>query len=208
MLPTFSSDEDDPKYAGRGRCSYGYADGRRCSMIVSGDDMGLCYYHAQRYINMLKHFAAGHKASRFLKSGVNTACDLSAAFSQLFCSTAQGHINPKTAAALAQIGKLVLQAHVLAKEEFTSTFEDSWPELVQRSHIFNPATEDPTDKLHTIGPDPYADKFPDESEADNSTKAPERGKVRLPQPQYEDKIPVSFNSKSTPKTPLKPTDVM
>jgi hypothetical protein len=188
-------------------CGFTYSDGRKCTMPQSSDDMGLCYYHSERYLGMLKKHAAGRKSSHFLRNGINTACDLSAAFSQLFCSTAQGQIKPKTAAALASIGRLLLEAHQLAKQEFTTAFEEPWPEVVQQSFIFDKVPTDPSDTLVTVGPDPYANKYP----YVDADKTPKPDLVRPgPLPPFKKPEPttVSYPHECTPVTPPDSTKLM
>lgn len=117
--------------------------------------------------------------SRGLADDINTACDLSAAFTNLFRATALGYIKPKTAHTLTYLGNLMLQTHLLAKQEYESAFEnDPWPDVVAgsicsakrnssptslpltlsilRTHIPNPTqTTDPAQSLptrHTLPP--------------------------------------------------------
>jgi hypothetical protein len=144
-------------------CTYTFADGRRCTMPESPDDMGLCYYHMQRHIDTLKKHAAGEQISRCLDAKINTACDLSAAFTQLFCATAQGFIKPKTAATLTYLGNLMLQTHHLAKAEYLSVFYDPWPELVKDS-----LASDPLDHPPATSPKPESITPPSSSDANNA----------------------------------------
>jgi hypothetical protein len=131
-----------------------YFYGRQCALPQSEDDMGLCYYDAQRHIDILKKHAAGKQISGCLDAGINTACDLSAACTLLFCATAQGYIKPKTATTLAYLGNLMLQTHHFAKAEYQSAFKDAWPALVKESIAFKPNDSDDPDKPATPTPNP------------------------------------------------------
>jgi len=122
-------------------CMFFFADGRRCQMPPSADDMGLCYFHAKKYQNRLNAEQAGQQINEFLSSDILTACDLSAALRTLFSATSLGLIKPKATIALAYLGNLMLQTQKLAKDEFLESFEDRWPKIVQESIVFNePAT--------------------------------------------------------------------
>jgi hypothetical protein len=122
-------------------CVHFFADGRRCQMPPSADDMGLCYFHAKKFQNRLNSQEAGRQISQFLETDILTACDLSSTFASLFSATAQGWIKPKTAATLTYLGRLMLQTQKLAKQEF---LDDRWPKIVQESICFNePAPEAP-----------------------------------------------------------------
>ncbi len=81
-------------------CAFFFADGRRCQLPPSPDDMGLCYFHAKKYRDHLSAQEAGQQINEFLSSDILTACDLSAALAPLFSATAMGLIKPKTTIAL------------------------------------------------------------------------------------------------------------
>src|SRR5882762_8967532 len=130
-------------------CMFSFADGRRCQMPPSADDMGLCYFHAKKFQNRLNAQEAGQQINEFLSSDILTACDLSAALATLFSATSLGLIKPKTTIALTYLGQLMLQTQKLAKTEFLQSFDDSWPKIVKESIVFNepaalPAPEAPT----------------------------------------------------------------
>ena len=122
-------------------CMFVFADGRRCQMPPSADDMDLCYFHAKKYRDRLNAQEAGQQINEFLSSDILTACDLSAALATLFSATSLGLIKPKTTIALTYLGNLTLQTQRLAKDEFLESFKDRWPKIVQESIVFNePAT--------------------------------------------------------------------
>jgi hypothetical protein len=129
-------------------CMFVFADGRRCQMPPSADDMDLCYFHAKKYRDRITAQEAGQQINEFLSSDILTACDLTAALATLFSATSLGLIKPKTTIALTYLGNLMLQTQRLAKDEFLESFKDRWPKIVQESIVFNepptpPAPEAP-----------------------------------------------------------------
>jgi hypothetical protein len=125
-------------------CMFFFADGRRCQMPPSADDMDLCYFHAKKYRDRLTAQEAGQQINEFLSSDILTACDLTAALATLFSATSLGLIKPKTTVALAYLGQLMLQTQKLAKQEFLESFDDRWPKIVQESICFNEPATPPT----------------------------------------------------------------
>ena len=125
-------------------CMFFFADGRRCQMPPSADDMGLCYFHAKKFQDRLNSEEAGRQISQFLETDILTACDLSSTFASLFSATAPGWIKPKTAATLTYLGRLMLQTQKLAKQEFLESFDDRWPKIVEEAPAFNPLEPEPT----------------------------------------------------------------
>src|SRR5258708_12731284 len=92
-------------------CMFSFADGRRCQMPPSADDMGLCYFHAKKFQNRLNAQEAGQQINEFLSSDILTACDLSAALATLFSATSLGLINPTTPTPLPYPAHPILQTH-------------------------------------------------------------------------------------------------
>ncbi|HET7106884.1 MAG TPA: hypothetical protein VFI38_08745 [Candidatus Acidoferrum sp.] len=126
-------------------CMFVFADGRRCQMPPSADDMDLCYFHARKHRDHLAAQEAGLQINDFLGRDILTACDLSAALVTLFSATSLGLIKPKTTIALTYLGNLMLQTHKLAHAEFVRAFDDPWPKIVRESIVFNePVPEEPT----------------------------------------------------------------
>ena len=128
-------------------CMFYFADGRRCQMPPSADDMDLCYFHAKKYRDRLTAQEAGQQINEFLSSDILTACDLTAALSTLFSATSLGLIKPKTTIALTYLGQLMLQTQKLARQEFVQSFDDSWPKIVRESIVFNEPATPPTPEL-------------------------------------------------------------
>ncbi len=118
-------------------CAHFFADGRRCQLPQSVDDLGLCYFHAKKYSDRITAQEAGLQINEFLGSDILTACDLNAALRTLFSATSLGLIKPKTTIALTYLGQLMLQTQRLAKQEFLESFQDRWPKIVQESTCFN-----------------------------------------------------------------------
>jgi len=153
-------------------CAFFFADGRRCKIPPSADDMGLCYFHAKKYRNQITAEVAGRQISEFLGNDILTACDLSSALATLFSATAQGFIKPKAAATLAYLGQLMLQTQRLAKQEFLESFDDRWPKVVQESICFNPPEPDPPAESPDPGLTPAKETPSDDPNPDTTDPQP------------------------------------
>jgi hypothetical protein len=153
-------------------CMFVFADGRRCQMPPSADDMDLCYFHAKKYRDHLNAQEAGQQINEFLSSDILTACDLTAALSTLFSATSLGLIKPKTTIALTYLGNLMLQTQKLAKQEFLQSFDDTWPKIVKESIVFNepapgaPAAQSTNPTLTPANDTPSDDPNPDPTNTD------------------------------------------
>jgi len=152
-------------------CMFFFADGRRCQMPPSADDMGLCYFHAKKYQNHLNAQEAGQQINEFLSSDILTACDLTAALSTLFSATSLGLIKPKTTIALTYLGQLMLQTQKLAKTEFLQSFDDSWPKIVKESIVFNEPATPPAPEPLAESPE-LTDTLPSEDPTDDPNPDP------------------------------------
>ena len=147
-------------------CVFFFADGRRCQLPPSADDMGLCYFHAKKYHDRITAQEAGQQINEFLSSDILTACDLSSALATLFSATAMGLIKPKTTVALTYLGQLMLQTQRLAKQEFLQSFNDPWPKIVKESIVFNepaPPPESPAESPQLTDTLPSEDPSADSS---------------------------------------------
>jgi hypothetical protein len=153
-------------------CAFFFADGRRCQLPPSADDMGLCYFHAKKFRDRLTAEEAGRQISQFLETDILTACDLSSTFASLFSATAQGYIKPKTAATLTYLGRLMLQTQKLAKQEFLESFDDRWPKIVEEAPAFNPLEPEPTPASAATQPTETTLTTQKESPADDPNPAP------------------------------------
>ena len=156
-------------------CVHFFADGRRCQMPPSADDMDLCYFHAKKHYDRLSAQEAGQQINEFLSSDILTACDLTAALSTLFSATSLGLIKPKTTIALTYLGQLMLQTQKLARQESVQSFDDSWTKIVKESIVFNepatppapeaPATQSTNPLLTPANDTPSDDPNPDLTDA-------------------------------------------
>jgi hypothetical protein len=156
------------------RCTFAFADGRQCKLPQSEDDMGLCYFHARKYLDRMKAREAGLRISKFLNNRVLTASDFNSALAALFSATALGYMKPKAAATLAYLAQIMLQTQRLAKEEYLHAYQAPWQEAVQRSATFNPsAAPSPEPALDPNAPYTPAPLPPISAELPSSTPQPE-----------------------------------
>jgi hypothetical protein len=105
-----------------GVCRFAYADGRRCRMLICASHTYLCTSHALKESQALAAENIGHSLAASLSHDFITACDLTAALSQLFGAIAQGHLKPKTANTLAYVGQTIAQTLRLSQQEFVSAY--------------------------------------------------------------------------------------
>jgi len=124
-------------------CHFTFADGRRCTLPQFPDDLGLCYSHGQQYRQRLKALEVGRDIAHFFDTDVLTNCDLTSALGALFAATAQGHIKPKTATALAYLAQVITQNQQLAKDEFLHSFPGNWRKVVRNAPAFRPPPRPP-----------------------------------------------------------------
>jgi hypothetical protein len=149
-----------------GLCTFIFDDGRHCNMPHTDGDLRLCYFHEQKEIRRLLSRDAGLKIGRFLAVDIHTACDLNAAFSTLFRAGAEGHIESKMVNSLTRLGQLILQTQALAKDEYLATYDQEWPDVVERSTVFN---LDPDGTPHDfVPPDEPTEEFTDELAAEDA----------------------------------------
>src|SRR5208282_640124 len=106
------------------RCTFTFADGRRCTSPRSGTKYDLCFFHLVKLRQRQAAEQAGEDVAAPLNADYLNACDLSLAFGNLFTAVAKGLIKPKVASTLANIGQLLLRTQPLAKEEFLLTYGD------------------------------------------------------------------------------------
>jgi len=104
------------------RCTFTFADGRRCTSPRSGTKYDLCFFHLVKLRQRQAAEQAGEDVAAPLNADYLNACDLSLAFGNLFTAVAKGLIKPKVANTLANIGQLLLRTQPLAKEEFLLTY--------------------------------------------------------------------------------------
>jgi hypothetical protein len=152
-------------------CHFVFTDGRRCQLPQALDDMGLCYFHAQKYRQHITAQEVGRQIAGFLDTDILTACDLNSAFATLFAATAQGYIKPKTTASLTYLGQLMLQTQRLAKQEFLAAFDEKWPKVVQEAQSFAPPAPDPSNPADPAKPSPETQVEPAQNDSATSDPA-------------------------------------
>jgi len=162
-------------------CTFIFDDGRHCNMLHTGNELRLCYFHEKKEMQRLLAKDAGLKVSRYLATNLHTACDLNAAFAMLFRAGAQGYADAKAINSLTRLGHLMLKTHLLAKEEYLSTYDREWPEIVEKSAVFSfdcNTAELPQPPGQSAEPQESgepADQTTEEAEEQEETKAGEEG---------------------------------
>jgi hypothetical protein len=105
-----------------GLCRFTYTNGRYCRMLLSSSHSYLCIYHARKESQATAAQKVAHTLAASLSHNYITACDLTAAMSQLFAAIAQGHIKPRTANTLAYVGQTIAQTLRMSQQEFISAY--------------------------------------------------------------------------------------
>jgi hypothetical protein len=103
-------------------CRFTFANGKSCRMLLSPSHMYLCTFHARKEAQAIAGERVGRGLSASLSHNYITACDLTAAMSQLFGAIAQGHLKPKTANTLAYVGQTIAQTLRLSQQEFVAAY--------------------------------------------------------------------------------------
>ncbi|HTZ49371.1 MAG TPA: hypothetical protein VMH20_17405 [Verrucomicrobiae bacterium] len=124
-----------------GLCTFMFDDGRHCNMPHTQSELHLCYFHEKRELRRLYAVEAGIRISRSLATNLHTACDLSHAFAMLFRAGVQGHIEPKLLNSLTRLGQLVVNTHLLAKQEYLDSYDNDWSSIVLQSIALRPDPE-------------------------------------------------------------------
>jgi len=127
------------------RCRFTFADGRQCKLPICGDDMGLCYFHAEKYLHRMKAKEAGRRIAKFLNTDILTASDFNSALAALFSAAALGYVKPKTTATLAYLAQIMVQTQRLAKLEFLEASTSPWTEVIRQSATFTASIPAPAE---------------------------------------------------------------
>jgi hypothetical protein len=98
-------------------CSFTFLDGRRCRMPRRHGHPYLCTFHACREAKIFARENVGEDIARYLSGEHVPAGDLCSALGRLFAAVAQGEVEPQTVAALAHLGRSLVQALHVAQEE-------------------------------------------------------------------------------------------
>ena len=129
-----------------GVCRFAYADGRRCRMLICASHTYLCTSHALKESQALAAEKIGRSLAASLSHDFITACDLTAALSQLFGAIAQGHLKPKTANTLAYVGQTIAQTLRLSQQEFVSAYGvQAWRSAIRDAVTTAHSSADPSD---------------------------------------------------------------
>ena len=133
-----------------GVCRFTYADGRLCRMLISASHTYLCSFHAQKESQALAAENVGRRLATSLSHDFITACDLTAALSQLFGAIAQGHIKHKTANTLAYVGQTIAQTLRLSQQEFIAACgAQAWRSAIRDALKTAHAAANPSDGCAT-----------------------------------------------------------
>jgi len=162
------------------RCRFTFADGRQCRLPICGDDMGLCYFHAEKYLQRMKAKEAGRRISKFLNTDILTASDFNSALAALFSAAALGYVKPKTTATLAYLAQIMLQTQRLAKQEFLEASTSPWTDVIRQSATFT-ASVPPSPEPEPNPDAPYAVQPLPAISAEPPTSAP-KPEPKLPAP--------------------------
>jgi hypothetical protein len=134
-----------------GVCRFTYADGRLCRMLISASHSYLCPSHALKESQAVATQHVGRRLAATLSHDFITACDLTAAMSQLFGAIAQGHIKPRTANTLAYVGQTISQTLRLSQQEFIAAYgAQTWRAAIRDAITTANAHTNPPDDTTTI----------------------------------------------------------
>ena len=98
-------------------CSFTFVDGRRCRIPRRERHPYLCTFHARREAKIFAGEKVGEEIARYLSGEHVPAGDLCSALGRLFAAVSQGEVEPKTVAALAHLGRSLVQALHVTQEE-------------------------------------------------------------------------------------------
>ncbi len=101
------------------RCTFTFADGRRCRTPRFVNHLHFCHYHARKEAQALAAENLGQDVSCFFSGRYLSACDLAAALGRLFAAVASGNVKPRTASTLAYLAQTLLQTIHLAEHEYS-----------------------------------------------------------------------------------------
>ena len=99
------------------RCTFAFADGRRCRMLRFVNHLQYCHHHALKEAQALAAENLGQDMTCYFAGRHFPACDLAAALSRLLEGVASGLIKPGAASTLAYLAQTLLQTIHLAEQE-------------------------------------------------------------------------------------------
>jgi len=113
-----------------GLCQFSFADGRTCRMLRQPDHPSLCVFHARAERQLLESDRLGSELAASLTGGFMTATDINFVLGKLFKAIAQNRIQPRIAANLAFVAKLLLQSLDKLKAEFRFHYNfEAWKSM-------------------------------------------------------------------------------
>ncbi|MGB6597069.1 MAG: hypothetical protein WA621_21850 [Candidatus Acidiferrum sp.] len=138
-------------------CSFTFVDGRCCRMPRRPGHPYLCTFHARREAQIFARENVGEEIARYLSGEDVPAGDLCSALGRLFAAVAQGQVEPKTVAALAHLGRSLVQTlHVAQEECAIASDADSGESVIQRNTVqatlINPHQASPTPSHRRLPP--------------------------------------------------------
>src|SRR5260370_11209863 len=115
-------------------CSFTFADGRRCRSPSQSGHLQYCCDHARNQAQAQAAEDIGRDAGYFFSGRYLSACDLNAALGRVFAATAQGHVKPKLASALAYLAQVMVQCIQISQNEYAGAFGgDGWRGSIKSS---------------------------------------------------------------------------
>jgi hypothetical protein len=86
----------------------------------------------------LRKELAALKTGGFLSSDIHTACDLNSAFAHALSLHSVRHVSLQSTNALTKLGHRMLKTRQMAREEYLSTYEKAWADIVDDLEGFHP----------------------------------------------------------------------
>src|SRR5260370_17306853 len=134
-------------------CSFTFADGRRCRSPRQSGHLQYCCDHARKQAQAQAAEDIGRDAGYFFSGRYLSACDLNAALGRVFAATAQGHVKPKLASALAYLAQVMVQCIQISQQEYAGAFGgDGWRGSTKSSPNSNSAYPNPPQPAHASAP--------------------------------------------------------
>jgi hypothetical protein len=121
-------------------CQFSFADGRTCRMLRQQDHPSLCIFHARAERQIVEADRLGSELAATISGNFMTATDINFALGKLFKAIAQNRIQPRHAANLAFVGKLLLQSLDKLKREFPFQYDfKTWKSMESKAiRLSNP----------------------------------------------------------------------
>ena len=113
-----------------GLCQFAFADGRTCRMLRHPDHPALCVFHARAERQLLESDRLGSELAASLTGGFMTATDINFVLGKLFKAIARNRVQPRVAANLAFVSKLLLQSLDKLKDEYRFEYQyEAWKSM-------------------------------------------------------------------------------